>query len=290
MAAKGLGNRQLLPVMAAGACVICLMLLIGNLGNLDLGGRSAGSMGLIMETEGMLLPLLAVLWVVVLLLVLLTARKRVPGTKRTHGGGGSGILIGLLLVASIVFVGAALTEGAHQPQGVGPAEDGTISQGSSQDTGEVQSPTTTLFPFLALVLALAVVVAAVLIMRSGMRPMPSPAQAPGPPDAGGTLQTTMVAEAIAELESCQEPRAAILAAYRRMSARVGSGKADDALTPREFALKTGWRLRESAPSLQALTALFEEARYSDHEMGEEQRERALTALRDIEDELGRKAG
>jgi hypothetical protein len=134
----------------------------------------------------------------------------------------------------------------------------------------------------------AVIVVAVAVMRRGMTPVPVAAEAA--PISIDPEPSLTVTAAIAELEAHTDARSGILAAYGRMAGQLGHSGEDRTLTPREFALKSGGRLKESAPSLRELTALFEEARYSDHEMGERERVRALAALRDIETELGRKAG
>ena len=287
MAAQRPLGRRALPVLAGTICVISLMLLIGNLGDLDLGPGTGGARDLVMEMEGMLLPILGAIWVAVLIVFLLTTRKRVPKGGRPQDRASPGFLLGLLLVASIVIIAAALSGNTAMPQGTGPSEPGGLSGGGSQEP--VQGPTlsSSAFPFAALLLAAAVVLAAVLALRRGLRPMPTIA-APEPPST--SEKTLTITDAISALEGPSDPRGAILAAYARMAAELGPAGDDGTLTPREFALKTGWRLKESAASLESLTALFEEARYSDHPMGERERSRALAALQDIERELERRSG
>jgi hypothetical protein len=265
------------------------MLLIGNLGNLDLGPETGGAKDLVLEMQGMLLPILGVLWAAIIIMVLLTTRKRTPRSTKVQGGGTPSLLLGLLLIASIVIVGAALSGGGTAPPGNGQ-DMGDTTQGSSGEISPGPTPGLTVFPIATLALAVAVVVAAVLLLRRGLRPTPTPMMDPTDIPTEPQDAVLAVGAAITELEAHPDPRSAILAAYARMAVRLGRPGEDKTLTPREFARKSGWRLRQSATSLEQLTSLFEEARYSDHPMGEEERERALASLRSIELELGGRTG
>jgi hypothetical protein len=263
------------------------MLLIGNLGNLDLGEGSNGAKQLVSELQGMLLPLLAALWIIVLILVLLTTKKRKDPRKSASDRSAPGFLLGLLLILSIVVIGAALSGNPdNHAGGQNTATDG----GTNGDTQE-QTPAPTIgtaaFSLVALALTAAVIVAAVLVIRRGLRPTSVPDAEPS--SSAEALEPPLsFTEAIAELETQADPRSAILAAYGRMEAQLGRPKEARTLTPREFATRARGRLHESRASLQALTALFEEARYSDHPMDEEDRAAALAALKDIESEMAGK--
>jgi hypothetical protein len=266
------------------------MFLLGNLSNVDLGQGTPGNKDLILQMEGMLLPILGILWIVLLALVILTTKRtKGKGSKNVGGGGRNGFLISLLVIATVLVIAVALGGSNTVSQGNDPGSGDSGGSGASPDQGGT-SPTlsTAAFPAAALVLVIIVIIAAVLVMRRGMTPTPVAVDLPaGTPEPEASLA---VSAAIAELESHPDARSGILAAYGRMADQLGRPGEDRTLTPREFAAKSGWRLKESASSLKELTALFEEARYSDHAMGEAERNKALAALKDIETELGRKAG
>lgn len=56
-------------------------------------------------------------------------------------------------------------------------------------------------------------------------------------------------------------------------------KDNDSMTPREFRRIAGNRLKIAESTIYNMTKLFEEARYSVHELGGEDRERALKDLK-----------
>lgn len=93
--------------------------------------------------------------------------------------------------------------------------------------------------------------------------------------AAGVVQT-----AIDELELGGDVRTVILACFQRFCALLGSRgiTAQLALTPRELEGLAVDRLRVSRDASETLTSLFEEARYSEHPLAEEDRGRAIESL------------
>ena len=92
-----------------------------------------------------------------------------------------------------------------------------------------------------------------------------------------------VQAAIDELQLGGDVRAVILACYARFCALLGARglAAQEALTPREIEALAVERLAVSGESSDALTSLFEEARYSEHPLGDADRERAVRSLERI---------
>ena len=72
-----------------------------------------------------------------------------------------------------------------------------------------------------------------------------------------------------------------------LGAALRSGKMDplDQLTPRELEDLAVRRLDVTADSAETLTSLFEEARYSEHALGEPDRDRAVRSLETIRADL-----
>jgi hypothetical protein len=92
---------------------------------------------------------------------------------------------------------------------------------------------------------------------------------------------------LADLESERDPRRAIQHAYARMEESLDEielSRAPDE-TPTEFTARALRVLGASAASASDLTGLFEIARFSDHQMDEDDRRRAIASVRQIEAEV-----
>lgn len=96
-----------------------------------------------------------------------------------------------------------------------------------------------------------------------------------------------VQEAIDQLQIGGDVREAILACYARFCDLLGARGilSQEALTPRELEDLAVHRLAVPGESSDALTGLFEEARYSDHALGEGDRDRAVRSLERIRADL-----
>ncbi len=92
-----------------------------------------------------------------------------------------------------------------------------------------------------------------------------------------------------ELWTGDDPRSSIIRCYGDMCALLekgGAGLADDpTLTPREFLEEAEGRIPVSLEMLEELTFLFEEARYSPHELSDTMVDRAKRSLEGIQREL-----
>jgi hypothetical protein len=113
-----------------------------------------------------------------------------------------------------------------------------------------------------------------------MRPMPSLGK-----DRQMAVQA--VQDAIAELQLGADVRTAILACYQRFCLFLGARgiESQESLTPRELEDLATEQLRVSPDSAEILTSLFEEARYSEHALGDGDRERAVRSLERIRADL-----
>lgn len=97
----------------------------------------------------------------------------------------------------------------------------------------------------------------------------------------------IIEEAIRDLLAGNEYAGTVFLAYRRFGAYLArhgfAEKASD--TPREFAAGVRKALPIGAVSLRELIQLFEEARYSDHAIGSNERDRAVESLASVRNEL-----
>jgi hypothetical protein len=114
---------------------------------------------------------------------------------------------------------------------------------------------------------------------------------PAPDDAGRdelqAVLTQAVRETIDDLRGAVDPRRAVIAAYARMEAildRHGYARRPSE-TPYEYLERVLLGLRVAPDAVRELTDLFELAKFSPHTIGDELRERALTALVAVRDGL-----
>ncbi len=96
-----------------------------------------------------------------------------------------------------------------------------------------------------------------------------------------------VQAALEQLQVGGDVREVILACYARFCALLGSRGilAQETLTPRELEDLAVHRLSVSPASSDELTGLFEEARYSEHALGDADRDRAVRSLERIRADL-----
>jgi len=112
-----------------------------------------------------------------------------------------------------------------------------------------------------------------------------------PPEEASPEAALMAMEAsLDDLLAESDPRKAVIAAYATMEAGLGrSGfprRASEA--PREFVERALRGLALSDVAVKRLTGLFEEARFSRHEVGEDMRREAIAALKAVRAELDRR--
>ena len=110
-----------------------------------------------------------------------------------------------------------------------------------------------------------------------------------------SLEARTIEEALAEvmddalddLRAENDPRTAIIAAYARMEkllAGFGRPRAPSE-APFEYLARVLLELRVSRHPVEALTELFERAKFSTHALGAEEKSRAIEALESVRDEL-----
>jgi hypothetical protein len=117
------------------------------------------------------------------------------------------------------------------------------------------------------------------LLRRGVRPSPEWDDAFPVPNARAAA-VVAVQTTIQELEGGVDVRAAILGCFQRFCTLLGARGITDqgALTPRELEALAIGRLTVSHEAAEILTSLFEEARYSEHPLGEADRVRAIESL------------
>jgi len=100
--------------------------------------------------------------------------------------------------------------------------------------------------------------------------------------------SSTVDEAIKELHKGKDVKSTILRCYQRMCNILEKKGVKDTefTTPREFEKRAINNIHVSASKITEIRKLFEIAKYSQHELGEKERDRAVRTLKDIQEELG----
>src|SRR6267143_417453 len=184
--------------------------------------------------------------------------------------------LGLALVVAILVVWPRAIQAAR-------SRAGTETNTTAVDAGTF----TTVWPAVAgwpielflIVAIFAAVVSFLFLLRRGGRVPPDSHDAFPVP---GAQQAAAVAvqETIHELEGGGDVRTAILGCFQRFCTLLGSRGITDqvALTPRELEGLAIDQIKVSRDAAGILTSLFEEARYSEHPLGEAERVRAIHTL------------
>ena len=191
--------------------------------------------------------------------------------------------IGLLLVIALLMAWPRMIQAFRVGQTPAPTGDA----GGAGATGWPIAAGAPLGMFLGLtVLATIVIMVALLRRGAGVVEIDDEPSADDP--AARHAAADAVQDAIEELEVGGDVRAVILACFRKFCALLGARgiTAQGALTPRELEDLAVGRLHVSREASETLTSLFEEARYSEHPLGEADRHRAIESLAGIRVALG----
>ncbi len=216
-----------------------------------------------------------------LLLRHLFSKKQASRAARPGGGNSSLGLLLLLIIVAIVLLALpkAFYDSPLYPSegdsGIGgeeeeppPSIDGDTSPGSS--TG-----------FLLAVFALAAAVFLLLLVKAIGRKQSSLEGAANAREMRAE-EVASVSSSIEEIVTAGDVREVILATYRRMLRLQASAGVSPSLTANELAKLLVERRGWPYPPTNALTKLFEEAKYSVHPLGEEHRNEALDSLGKLE--------
>ena len=276
--------------------IILVAALAFNVANLDTGGEAipggGASGGTSPSTLGSFDPFLGDLFLVVFasfvvaMLVYAILRRRVQQKAPTKAFSWWQVIssaIGLILVIALLMAWPRMIQAFR----IGQTPPTTGDAGSASATGWPVAAGAPLGLFLGLtVLATIVILVALLRRGAGVVEIDNEPSAEDPATRHAAVDA--VQDAIEELEVGGDVRAVILACFRRFCALLGARgiTAQGALTPRELEDLAVGRLHVSREASSTLISLFEEARYSEHPLGEADRHRAIESLAGIRVALG----
>ena len=271
-------DRRLLNVSIAFIVgLVAIGIIVANIRYLDLGEGLQGAGPEIREITTSLMYALAVIWIALFVVYILRHRV-ISRTQGAKDRGKANYLIALLIIGALLLASLFVNQNQYQEQNQNPSDNGTIPNGVDNNpiSGDATGGMGALFVLIA-VLAVALTLVALkhnrpTTLRIGKAPLAFARQ----------NAEEAIRKAAKDLFAGEDPRSVIVRTYQQMSRLLEKEERSlKPLTPREVAelarLDFGW----PESQLNELTSLFEEAWYSQHAIGEAQRERALQAFEAI---------
>ena len=271
-------DRRLLNVSIAFIVgLVAIGIIVANIRYLDLGEGSASAGPEIREITMSLMYSLAVIWVIVFLAYLFQ-RKQGKRFQEAQEQSKGNFVVALVIVGALILATLAVNQGQSSDQGQ-PSPD-IVPPLNGSDNNPVSSDATGgmgVLYILVGVLAAALALAAVKHNRSTPLRLRKAQLALAQQNAKETIR-----QAVLDLFAGEDPRSVIIRTYQQMSRLLGQGgRSLKPLTPREVAELAKHDLGWPEDPLIELTTLFEEAWYSEHAMGDAERDRALRSFEAI---------
>ena len=277
MTGFGLRRSPAIAVLLALICVAAVLLLIANIGNVtdEEGEGILGPAGNLIA--GRIAEILFVVWIVLFIYFMVINFKGKAGTRREiEADGGFSwawplalmVLIGFIVVIKILSGDSGGSTGSEDGTGGGGA--GEILPGTGGG-----GPESYLIFIITAVIITAVLFTVVRELRSKRPPRPAM--------TSNNEMKVIIERAVDSLEAGGDPRTVVYRSYMSMCDLLERrGLADISyLTPGEFASIAVREFHLPREQVEELTQLFEEARYSDHLVGEGMKERSIRCLRSI---------
>lgn len=272
------------------AAILLVAGLAYNLAHLDTGGEqipaapnsgspNPSSAGILDPGTAALLLTVTFLGLVIASVVFVLLRQKRIKTRRivrpTSWADIAATFVAFFIFALLIFLWPRIARTGEQAVSPGNGTGGASNGAAIPAVSGVP-----LGVFLAVALFTSILVIAIFLrVGTNLRRM-----APQGPVRGRRRAAAQAVQAtISEIQLGGDVRAAILACYQRFCVLLGQRGIDaqTALTPRELEGLAVTRLAVSSDSAAMLTSLFEEARYSEHALGDPDRDRAVRSLEKI---------
>jgi NADH:ubiquinone oxidoreductase subunit 6 (subunit J) len=273
-------DRRLLKIsIAFPVGLVAIGVIIANIRYLDLGEGSQGSGPEIREITLALVYALAVIWVVVFMIYLL---RRKPGgrTQSINERGKNNYFVPLVIIGVLILASLMVNQGQISIQNqTSPSPDPGSTPNDNNNNPLTSDSSGRIGALYILIGVLAIALAFVALKYNRSTPLRfRKAQL----SLAQQNVTETICQATKDLYSGEDPRSVIVRTYQQMSRLLSDeGRSLKPLTPREVAQLAERDLSWPDGPLVELTSLFEEAWYSQHVMGETERNRALRAFEAI---------
>ncbi len=286
------GRHVLSTVLLAGIALAATGLLVSNIQIADVGPEGESIQTFTNKIAGVMTSSLFILWGAIFIYVLIglfnSRGKKAEVTASVGEYSWYRPLIGLLILAAFI----ALMEWSDLNVSLFNQGDG--AQGGNQTAGGQTPPPIAggsesgLFVLVFMsILFVSLVAVYFLYFRERDRDR-NRYRLEG---QDGRAQIGFVEDAMEELYRGDDFRSTIIRLYQHMCRLVKEDIRSDQryMTPREFAGLATEKLRWPRGPVDELTSLFEEARYSSHDMDETRKNRAIRCLEDIRSAIDRRS-
>jgi len=274
-----LGRSSGFVIILATIALASVLLLVANIGHItdQEGEEILGPAGNLIAAR--IAEILFVVWIVLFVyFMIINFTRRRAERKDIEGGGGFswGWPLALLIIIGFIVAIKLLSgdPGVVDEGGGGAGGGGEIIPGSGGEGGGS-------YVTVILTIAIVTIIALTLIWEIHKRRGPSRSI-----DEGEEVQA-MVREAMGSLEAGNDPRKVIYDSYLRMCRILERRGLSDIsyMTPGEFSTTAIREFHLPRDQVEELTSLFEEARYSEHIVGEDMKRRSISCLEGIRDHL-----
>jgi hypothetical protein len=274
-------RKRGLVVLAAGGALALVAIAAGGATPVGTGGARAPSEWLLDVVVSLLLVQMAFGAVLLVVLLLLRPQELVDPRSGPPGRRGRAALVGIAALLLLLVVVAA----RRVITGDGDGLSGLFGQGTSEAPGdgapERYEPEFATVPVLLVAVLVSVAVCAWLLAARARRVTAEPDDA---------LQVALLAaldDSLDDLEAEPDPRRAVIAAYARLEhvlAAYGAPRRSSE-APDEYLRRVLASLELSRTSVSRLTALFQAAKFSQHDVDADMKRDAIDALARARDEL-----
>ncbi|HTY46620.1 MAG TPA: DUF4129 domain-containing protein [Methanomassiliicoccales archaeon] len=276
-----------MATIAAIVCISALAFLLANIAFLQLNDQGQSIRPLINSVGQLVMAALIAVFACLAVLVLLRFLGGMGGRESGKTSSHSniwGLIFALAIIALLLlFVqgnGLNFTQGQGNQTG-----NNTTAPPPSPSNGGGLTPDATIWLITFVAVISVMVVVSMRFLRTGRVSVGLRRE------NLSQRATSIVNEALSELRTTDDARGAVIRAYWQMNRLFGKRDEEAFLTPKEFAhllvAEYGW----PSKAVDDLTKVFEEARYSEHAIGEEMKELAVGSLQQIRDALlGRGSG
>jgi hypothetical protein len=275
-----------LAAVVGGALALIAIVAVASRGDVPEGGSGDGQTAGTLLANGVLLAL-AIVFAGALVLFILSFS--LGPASRPGGRPGPSLLAQLVLIAAVmglIVVWRNHAERQLPPTGPGEVEPAPFAKGPQRDDQqavESEPPAPAVdWRLIAVAFGGALVafgVVGALLVRQGKPEAGTPGLA--------RALTQIFDETLDDLRRERDPRKAVIAAYARMEqllARWGLPRRP-ADAPHEYVTRVLRELSTSAGPVERLTALYERARFSDHEVGPGMKDEAIAGVEAVRDAL-----
>ena len=276
-------DKKLILLLAAIITILAVMVLVDGLRN-ENGQGGENDRNALEQISTITIQLMIAFWIILIGFLVYRFLNHIRISRSRVGlkiGPAQGILpYAVILLAMLIFLFLAKPfepDGlmTNQPEGMGQTNT------TSYPTGGSSQIMPTMFPLVVILIALT----SIVIVWRFLRQDPASVHAEAEPRQEQALE--VLDKALVSLYAGEDPGSTIIRTYQQMCLLVQVDKLDNEpyLTPKEFAELAVRDLGWSEGPLFDLTQLFEEARYSDHLMGEPQKERAIASFNELRNAL-----